>query len=109
MMKLCVSVGALALWAATSFGVNAGSVPTLESLTNDLRRAESVRKIKNLQKTYTQLAFHGQWADMSALFADDGILRWGQGKPDANLLADSDAIDSKGTAAIEAFIANRLR
>ncbi|KAK0647062.1 hypothetical protein B0T16DRAFT_458926 [Cercophora newfieldiana] len=108
-MKLCASVAcavklALALWVTTSASVEAASAPTLESLTNDLRRAESVREIKNLQKTYAQLAFHGQWADMAALFADDGILRWGQGKSGANLLANSDAIDSKGSAAIEAFL-----
>jgi len=108
-MKFCVSVTgaaklALVLWATSWTTVEAASAPTLESLTNDLRRAESVREIKNLQKTYAQLAFYGRWNDMAALFADDGILRWGQGKPGANLLANSDAIDSKGSAAIEKFL-----
>jgi len=80
--------------------------PTLESLTNDLRRAESVREIKNLQKTYAQLAAHGRWTEMASLFAEDGILRWGQGKAGngANILNDNDAVSSTGPAAIAAFL-----
>ncbi|KAK4445272.1 SnoaL-like domain-containing protein [Podospora aff. communis PSN243] len=107
-MKLCISVCAaklsLVFLAATWAGVEAATAPTLESLTNDLRRIESVREVKNIQKTYAQLAFHGRWADMAALFADDGILRWGQGKAGANLLSNEDAVDAKGPAAIEKFL-----
>ena len=99
---------ALILWThTTAAGTTPSSSPTLESLTNDLRRAESVREIKNLQKTYAQLAFYGRWAEMAALFvADDGILRWGQGREGngTHLLSDSDAVESKGAAQIEAFL-----
>ncbi|KAK1831505.1 hypothetical protein QBC39DRAFT_408031 [Podospora conica] len=78
--------------------------PSLASLTANLLRAESVREVKNLQKTYAQLAAHAQWNEMAALFADDGILRWGQGKPGANILSDSDAVNATGPVAIAAYL-----
>ncbi|KAK1751317.1 hypothetical protein QBC47DRAFT_308167 [Echria macrotheca] len=82
----------------------ASAAESLASLTADLHRAESVREIKNLQKTYAQLAAHGLWNNMSALFAEDGVLVWGQGKPGADILAAADAISSTGPAAIAAFL-----
>ncbi|KAL1857653.1 hypothetical protein VTK73DRAFT_7982 [Phialemonium thermophilum] len=76
----------------------------LDSLAADLSRVESVREIKDLQRTYSQLAQYGRWKDMAALFASDGILRWGQGKPGGDILKNDDAATATGPAAIEDWL-----
>ncbi|KAK5655768.1 hypothetical protein OQA88_5306 [Cercophora sp. LCS_1] len=99
-MKLRLSL-ALVLWAASSAAVETVS---LSSLSNDLKRAESVREIKNVQKSYAQYAAHGLWTEMGALFAGDGVLRWGQGKPGADILSSSDMVEFIGPNAIANFL-----
>ncbi|KAK0669111.1 hypothetical protein QBC41DRAFT_392393 [Cercophora samala] len=74
----------------------------LESLTQDLIRVESVREIKNVQRTYAQLAQHGRWNEMADLFTENGILRWGRGNGD--ILSTSDASSVTGRPAIEAWL-----
>lgn len=49
----------------------------LSSLARDVERVESVREIKNVQRTFAQLAQFGKWNDMAELFSDNGILKWG--------------------------------
>ncbi|GAB1312564.1 SnoaL-like domain-containing protein [Madurella fahalii] len=97
-MRFSVLTVLWATWAVIE------AAPTPATLTSDLWRAESVREIKNLQKTYAQLATHGLWADAGALFAEDGVLQWGRGKPGANILDAADASSSTGPAAITAFL-----
>ncbi|KAM7205444.1 hypothetical protein V8F20_003213 [Naviculisporaceae sp. PSN 640] len=81
----------------------AQSPVTTESLTENLARLESVREIKNVQRTFAQLAHYGRFRDMAAFFADNGILRWGAGTG-ANILDDSDATAITGPAAIETWL-----
>ncbi|KAF2018262.1 hypothetical protein BU24DRAFT_479663 [Aaosphaeria arxii CBS 175.79] len=50
---------------------------TLNELARDLERVESIRAIKNVQRTYSQLAQFGRYDDMATLFAPNGTLRWG--------------------------------
>ncbi|MGN9785272.1 nuclear transport factor 2 family protein [Nonomuraea sp. ZG12] len=87
-MKLAMGM-ATALLLAAGVGVSpqtppttvtAASTPasrTIDTLARDLERVESVREVKDLQRTYTHLSQFGQWNAMAALFADDGTLRWG--------------------------------
>ncbi len=45
--------------------------PTLDELARDVDRAESIRAVKNLQRTYAHYAQYGLWDEMGALFAAD--------------------------------------
>ncbi len=56
-----------------------GSAAELASLARDLDRAESVRAVKDLQRTYSQFAQFGLWQDLAALFAKDGVVNFGDG------------------------------
>ncbi|KAK1765353.1 SnoaL-like domain-containing protein [Phialemonium atrogriseum] len=107
-MKLPVGPTAslmLVLWTGVLWATAAAEATavTAESLARDLARVESVREVKDLQRTFGQLAQYGRWGDMAALFSDKGVLRWGSGKG-ANILADSDATSVTGPAAIEAWL-----
>jgi hypothetical protein len=44
----------------------------IAELARDVDRTESLRAVKNLQRTYAQYAQYGLWSDMGALFANDG-------------------------------------
>jgi len=63
--------------ALVAHGACAASAPSLDSLARDVGRAESVRDVKTLQRTYAQYAQFGLWNEMSALFAREGILDTG--------------------------------
>lgn len=63
------------LWAGVVLSQQAP--PTVNSLARDIERVESVREIKDVQRTFAQLAQFGRWSDMAALFSTNGTLRWG--------------------------------
>jgi len=46
--------------------------PTLDELARDVDRAESMRAVKNLQRTYAQYSQYGLWNEMADLFANEG-------------------------------------
>lgn len=50
---------------------------SLDPLARDVERVESVREVKDVTATFAQLAQFGRYADMAALFTDDGSLLWG--------------------------------
>lgn len=64
---------------------------TLNSLARDVERVESVREVKDVTATFAQLAQFGRYADMAALFTDDGALLWGN-------------VSAKGPEAIEKWL-----
>ena len=45
--------------------------PSLDELARDVDRAESVRAVKNLQRTYAQYSQYGLWNEMADLFAGE--------------------------------------
>jgi hypothetical protein len=45
--------------------------PTLDELARDVDRAESIRAVKNLQRTYAHYSQYGLWNEMGDLFAAD--------------------------------------
>jgi hypothetical protein len=49
----------------------------VDALARDVERAESVRAVKTLQRTYAQYSQYGLWNEMAALFADDARLAVG--------------------------------
>lgn len=46
----------------------------VDRLAQEVERAESVRHVKRLQRSYAQYSQFGLWDEMAALFADDGEL-----------------------------------
>jgi hypothetical protein len=54
-----------------------GTPPSLDSLARDVDRAESLRAVKTLQRTYAQYAQYGLWNEMGSLFAADGVFEDG--------------------------------
>jgi len=55
----------------------AAAPPSIDSLARDVERAESLRAVKTLQRTYAQYAQYGLWNEMSSLFARDGVFETG--------------------------------
>ena len=66
-MSFCLLLSA----AAVQLGVPAAP-PTLDELARDVDRAESMRTVKNLQRTYAQYSQYGLWNEMADLFASEG-------------------------------------
>jgi hypothetical protein len=54
---------------ATGLSTMATAQTTLDALARDVDRAESIRSVKNLQRTYAHYAQYGLWNEMGALFA----------------------------------------
>jgi hypothetical protein len=63
--------------ACILLSVRAGAQPPVDALARDVERAEAVRAVKTLQRTYAQYSQYGLWNEMAALFADDGQLTIG--------------------------------
>jgi hypothetical protein len=57
--------------AAVQRGVTTVVQPSLDELARDVDRAESVRAVKNLQRTYAQYSQYGLWNEMADLFAGE--------------------------------------
>jgi hypothetical protein len=83
-LQLLLAVS-LALPALTS------AQPTLDELARDVDRAESVRAVKKLQRTYAQYSQYGLWNEMADLFAND-----------ATYIFDDESVT--GRAAIAAYL-----
>ncbi|MBT2188220.1 nuclear transport factor 2 family protein [Sphingobium sp. H33] len=73
-----------AAWALTAsslgLGASAAAQPPADStdaLARDVTRLESLRQVKDLQRSYAQYAQFGLWPDMAALFAKSGRIVWG--------------------------------
>lgn len=65
-------LGAVAM-APNAFAQSEASAEAVrvDRLAQNLERAESVRAVKNLQRSYAQYSQFGLWDEMAALFADD--------------------------------------
>jgi hypothetical protein len=55
----------------------AGAQSSVDGLARDVERAEAVRAIKTLQRTYAQYSQYALWNEMAALFAGDACLTIG--------------------------------
>ncbi len=61
----------LALASSLFLSTIAVAQPELDALARDVDRAESMRAVKNLQRTYAHYSQYGLWNEMGALFASD--------------------------------------
>jgi len=50
---------------------------TVDALARDVDRLESLRAVKDIQRSYAQYALFGFWGDMADLFASSGSIVWG--------------------------------
>src|SRR5690606_34148293 len=73
------------MFAALLFfvGVPAASAQDVSStqvdeLAREVSRVESVRAVKDLQRTYAQYAQFGLWDEMATLFSRDARIVWGE-------------------------------
>jgi hypothetical protein len=77
-LSALVLVGGLAASQLAPRPAAADPTPvTLNSLARDVSRLESVREVKDVQRSYAQLSQFGRWQDMANLFATEGTLQWG--------------------------------
>jgi hypothetical protein len=97
-MRLFTEVAAVLTILAGVASSQGASPLTLDSLARDLSRVESIRDIKDVQRGFAQLAQFGRWADMAALFADNGQLIWGWADN------SSQTSTATGPAAIETWL-----
>jgi len=74
--KALAAFATMALMAAPEASAQAPA-DTMDSLARDVTRLESLRAVKDLQRSYAQYAQFGLWPDMAALFADKGRIIWG--------------------------------
>ncbi|HZI81447.1 MAG TPA: nuclear transport factor 2 family protein [Vicinamibacterales bacterium] len=74
--------------------MRAAAQSPMDVLARDVERAEAVRAVKTLQRTYAQYSQYGLWNEMAALFADE-----------ARLTIGDDAVTGRG--AIAAFLTNQ--
>jgi hypothetical protein len=63
--------------ACMLLSIRAGAESPVDALARDVERAEAVRAVKTLQRTYAQYSQFGLWNEMAALFADDATLTIG--------------------------------
>jgi hypothetical protein len=83
-----------ALLLVTGSGVACAQAMSVDALARDVDRLESLRAVKNVQRTYAHHAQFGRWGAMAALFAPDGQFVWG-------------SETAKGRAAIAAWLMKR--
>lgn len=81
-----------ALMTISSAAVTAA--PSVDDLARDVDRAQAIRDVKNLQRSYAQYAQYGLWKEMASLFAHDGAM-----------IAGTD--QAHGSAAIANFLTSR--
>lgn len=59
------------------FGVCLSTPSSLDDLARSLTRVESIRAIKDVQRSFSQLAASGRHTEMASLFTSSGTLQWG--------------------------------
>jgi hypothetical protein len=62
---------------------------TIDSLARDISRVEAVREVKDIQRSFAQLAQFGQFAAVSSLFSANGTLKWGNATAHGPLAIES--------------------
>jgi hypothetical protein len=91
--KAVAVIAALSMTFATSAPAQ-GPADSADSLARDVGRLESLRAVKNLQRSYAQYGQFGLWTGMAELFSSSGKIIW-----------DEEVIEGK--AAIARWLAKR--
>src|SRR5579871_3721264 len=90
---------AMALIVTTAIGTGLAAQASsaaraeLDTLAQKIERVESLRRIKDLDRTFAQLAQFGEFKKMASLFAATGTLQW-----DTQVATGSEAIQNWLTA-----------
>jgi hypothetical protein len=58
--------------------MDAPAPEAIDELARDVERVESLRAVKDVQRAYAQLSQFGRWDAMAGLFAEDGVIVWGE-------------------------------
>jgi hypothetical protein len=75
--KMIGALGGLLLMGSQA-GVAQAPADSVDGLARDVTRLESLRAVKDLQRSYAQYGQFGLWGDMADLFAANGRLLWGE-------------------------------
>jgi hypothetical protein len=67
----------LVLLAPCTAQAQAPATGQVDAVARDVGRLESLRAVKNLQRSYAQYAQFGLWSEMADLFASNGKIVWG--------------------------------
>jgi hypothetical protein len=91
----CLTLSLAVVLGLPALSMTTGAQSSVDGLARDVERAEAIRAVKALQRTYAQYSHYGLWNEMAALFADEASLTLGE---------DS----AKGRNAIATFLTTRL-
>ncbi|MEP7308679.1 MAG: nuclear transport factor 2 family protein [Acidobacteriota bacterium] len=70
----------LATGLTASTGVMAATPADVNGLARDVERAEGIRAVKTLQRSFAQYGQFGLWNEMAGLFSADAVYVWGDDK-----------------------------
>jgi len=74
------ALAAVALMLSPAAATAQAPADSTDELARDVGRLESLRQVKDLQRSYTHYAQFGLWNDMADLFARQGRIEWGDRK-----------------------------
>jgi hypothetical protein len=70
----------LAAGLAVPMGLVAAAPVGINDLARNVERAEAIRAVKTLQRSFAQYGQFGLWSDMAGLFSADAVYVWGDDK-----------------------------
>ena len=79
-MKQTLWAVMLAAGLAAPMGVIAATPAEINALARNVERAEGVRAVKTLQRSFAQYGQFGLWNEMAGLFSADAVYVWGDDK-----------------------------
>src|SRR5262245_13855473 len=77
--RILAAAMAVALLSPIALAVPAAAkpAPEIDALSRDVDRLESVRAVKDLQRSYAQYRQFGLWEEMAGLYAEKVSFTWG--------------------------------
>jgi hypothetical protein len=79
-MKQTVWAVMLAAGSAVSMRLMAATPAGINELARNVERAEGIRAVKTLQRSFAQYGQFGLWSEMAGLFSADAVYIWGDDK-----------------------------
>src|SRR5205085_6624906 len=79
-MKQTLWAVTLAAGIAVPMGLPAATPPGINELARGVERAEGIRAVKTLQRSFAQYGQFGLWSEMAGLFSADAVYIWGDDK-----------------------------
>src|SRR3954467_10084490 len=79
-MKQTLWAMMLAAGLAVPMGLMAATTAPINELARDVERAEGIRAVKTLQRSFAQYGQFGLWSEMAGLFSADAVYIWGDDK-----------------------------